>query len=310
MFAEASDDEVARVLPAAARRDARARHDGARAEDRATASRSSRSCGRRAARAPAGRRGRRQTCTRHAARRPRGAGGDGCASDWVRIGVRRADPRSRRGRARRRGRRLRRGHRVLVSTTSMRSRRPRRRPGSPLRVHADQLGDSGAAAAAARLGAPQRRPPEPLLARGRRGARASRDRRRASCPRRRSSCAGRRRRPAALREAGAPIAIATDCNPGTSPVLLDARGDRDGVHAVRARRPSRRSPRRPRTPPGCWASPTASARSSPGSEPTSCCWRSRRSPRCRIGRATTPSSRRSSAASSPTGAAPTRPVVD
>lgn len=93
-----------------------------------------------------------------------------------------------------------------------------RAAGLDLRVHADQLGDSGAAAAAARLGARSADhlnhcSPEGVaaLAAGRTVAGLLP----ASTFFLRSTPAPSR----ALREAGVPIALATDANPGTSPVV-------------------------------------------------------------------------------------------
>ncbi len=90
--------------------------------------------------------------------------------------------------------------------------------GLALRVHADQLGDSGAAAAAARLGARSADHVNHCSGEGVEALAASR------------TVAGLlpastfflRGKPAparALREAGVPLALATDANPGTSPVV-------------------------------------------------------------------------------------------
>ena len=90
--------------------------------------------------------------------------------------------------------------------------------GFALRVHADQLGDSGAAGAAARLGARSADHLNHCSSEGVAALAAS------------GTVAGLlpastfflRGKPAparALREAGVPIAIATDANPGTSPVV-------------------------------------------------------------------------------------------
>jgi imidazolonepropionase len=90
--------------------------------------------------------------------------------------------------------------------------------GLPLRVHADQLGDSGAAAAAARLGARSADHLNHCSAEGVEALAAG------------GTVAGLlpastfflRARPAparALREAGVPIGLASDANPGTSPVV-------------------------------------------------------------------------------------------
>jgi len=90
--------------------------------------------------------------------------------------------------------------------------------GLPLRVHADQLGDSGAAAAAARLGARSADhlnhcSPEGLaaLAAGETVA--------GLLPASTFFLRGTPAPARALREAGVPIALATDANPGTSPVV-------------------------------------------------------------------------------------------
>jgi imidazolonepropionase len=91
--------------------------------------------------------------------------------------------------------------------------------GLPLRVHADQLGDTGAAAAAARLGAVaadhlNHANPEGIAALGGGGGAPVAVLLPAS-----TFCLGAPPPPVhELLDAGAAVAIATDCNPGTSPV--------------------------------------------------------------------------------------------
>ena len=98
--------------------------------------------------------------------------------------------------------------------------RPRARSGLPVKLHAEQLSDQGGAALAARFGALSCDHLEYLsadgmraMARGRHGGGAAA--RRVLLPARDASC----RRSQALRDAGVPIAIATDHNPGSSPAL-------------------------------------------------------------------------------------------
>lgn len=90
--------------------------------------------------------------------------------------------------------------------------------GLALRVHADQLGDSGAAAAAARLGA---RSADHLnhCSPGGVAALASGETVAGLLPASTFFLRGKPAPAAALREAGVPIALATDANPGTSPVV-------------------------------------------------------------------------------------------
>ncbi|MET0800227.1 MAG: imidazolonepropionase [Actinomycetota bacterium] len=90
--------------------------------------------------------------------------------------------------------------------------------GLAVRVHADQLGDSGAAAAAARLGARSADhlnhcSPEGVA------ALASGETVAGLLPASTFFLRGRPAPVAALREAGIPIALASDANPGTSPVV-------------------------------------------------------------------------------------------
>jgi imidazolonepropionase len=91
--------------------------------------------------------------------------------------------------------------------------------GLPLRVHADQLADSGAASAAARLGAAaadhlNHTGADGIAALGASGAPVA-----VLLPAS-TFCLGAPPPPvAALLDAGAAVAIATDCNPGTSPVV-------------------------------------------------------------------------------------------
>jgi imidazolonepropionase len=90
--------------------------------------------------------------------------------------------------------------------------------GLPLRVHADQLGYTGAAAAAARLGA---RSADHLNHVDDEGVRALGEGRTAAVLLPASTLVLDTRPPptAALREAGGALVVATDCNPGTSAVL-------------------------------------------------------------------------------------------
>ena len=90
--------------------------------------------------------------------------------------------------------------------------------GLAVRVHADQLGDSGAAAAAARLGA---RSADHLNHCSPTGvaALASGETVAGLLPASTFFLRGRPAPVAALREAGIPIALASDANPGTSPVV-------------------------------------------------------------------------------------------
>jgi imidazolonepropionase len=93
-----------------------------------------------------------------------------------------------------------------------------REAGLALRVHADQLGDSGAAAAAARLGARSADhlnhcSPEGIA------ALAAGDTVAGLLPASTFFIRGTPAPSRALREAGVPIALATDANPGTSPVV-------------------------------------------------------------------------------------------
>jgi imidazolonepropionase len=92
------------------------------------------------------------------------------------------------------------------------------RAGLPLRVHADQLGHTGAAETAARLGA---RSADHLNHAGEDGVRALGEGRTAAVLLPTSTVLLGAEPPpiAALREASAALALATDFNPGTSPVL-------------------------------------------------------------------------------------------
>ena len=101
-----------------------------------------------------------------------------------------------------------------------------------------------------------------------------------------------------LRAAPAPVATLgtpappsrlTDLNPGTSPIasMPETIAFACSLYGMT---PSMRSRLRPRTRHGCSASTIGSARWSPASVPTSCCWTDRRSRTSRTGRATTPSS--------------------
>ena len=92
--------------------------------------------------------------------------------------------------------------------------------GLPVKLHAEQLSDSGGAALAARFDALSCDHLEHLSDGRRRGDARAPARGRCCCPAPSTSCARRRLPPiAALREAGVPMAIATDHNPGTSPTL-------------------------------------------------------------------------------------------
>jgi imidazolonepropionase len=90
--------------------------------------------------------------------------------------------------------------------------------GLALRVHADQLGDSGTAGAAARLGA---RSADHLNHSSAEGvaALASSETVAGLLPASTFFLRGKPAPARALREAGVPIALATDANPGTSPVV-------------------------------------------------------------------------------------------
>ena len=188
--------------------------------------------------------------------------------------VRRADPRRSGRGARRSDRYLRGGHRVLARRSRVRRRARPRRAGLPLRVHADQLGPSGAAEAAVGLGARSADHLNHLSPAGVDGAGPRRRHRRRAAPRvvlhpRRAHPAGRR----------APRARAPRSpSPPTS---------------IPEPRPCRRCPRRSRSPapsygltplggadggdrqPGVRAGDgrPARARWRSGSAPTCCCWR-------------------------------------
>ena len=288
----------ARVLASAARRDARARHDRARAEDRLRALGRPGAAGGTARAAP--RRRGAPDLHRHAARRPRGAGGHRPR----RVGpvrVRRADPGSRPPRV---------SSTPSTSTSRTSPSRSRTwtpsparppRPGLALRVHADQLGDSGAAAAAARLGARSADHLNHCSGEGVEALAASRHGR--------GPAAGvdllpaREARPGARPARGRRAARTRDRRePRHVAGRLDARGDRDGRRALRGAAARGAHRRDARTRRGCSVSPSVSARSSPASAPTSCCSKSPRSRRCPTARGTTRCSRRSRAASSCTDA--------
>ena len=107
--------------------------------------------------------------------------------------------------------------------------RPRRRGacsttaralGLPVKLHADQLSDLGGAALAAEFGALLGRPPR-AHQRSTACARWPRTARSRCCCRAPSTCCAKRKLPPidAFRAHGVPMAIATDCNPGTSPLL-------------------------------------------------------------------------------------------
>ena len=141
--------------------------------------------------------------------------------------------------------------------------------GLPVKLHADQLSNLGGAALAAalrRLSADHSNmPTRPASRRWRRPAPS-----RCCCPAPSTSCARRRcRRSICLRKHGVPMAIATDCNPGTSPLtslLLTHEHGGDLVPADRRRMPARRDPQcRARARAGS----TRSARSKPASRATS-----------------------------------------
>ncbi len=76
---------------------------------------------------------------------------------------------------------------------------------------------------------------------------------------------------------GAALAIATDFNPGTSPVcsMPEAIAMACTLYGLDTARGADRGHREPRLGPG--SATTASARSSPASAPTSCCWTTPRS---------------------------------
>ena len=155
--------------------------------------------------------------------------------------------------------------------------------GLPLRVHADQLGPSGAAEMAVALGARSadhlnHLSPAGVAALG--GADATV----AVLLPASSFVLGASTPPVgALRDASAAIAVATDFNPGTSPVssMPEAIAFACSSYGLRA---SRRSRRRPPTLRSCSGWATGWARSRSASAPTSCCWKRRRSRRCRTAR--------------------------
>ena len=134
----------------------------------------------------------------------------------------------------------RRGRRVLrARSASRRRRRARvfeaaRALGLPVKLHADQLSDQGGAALAARIRRAVGRPPRVHERRP-----ASRPWRapapwRCCCPARSTALRETQLPPVdALRAHGVPMAVATDCNPGTSPVHVAAADAEHGVHAVR-----------------------------------------------------------------------------
>ena len=106
--------------------------------------------------------------------------------------------------------------------------------GLPVKLHAEQLSDQGGAALAAGYGALSCDHLEWLSRRRRRarwraaGTRRGAAARRLLLPARDASC----RRSQALRDAGVPIAIATDHNPGSSPGAVAAADAEHGLHAV------------------------------------------------------------------------------
>ena len=137
---------------------------------------------------------------------------------WVRDRLRRADPGGRgRGAGRRRGR-LRRGHRLLARGPGAVAEAAARGPAAAMPRRPARALRRGRGRRRARRA--ERRPPEPRLGgRHRRARRRAGDRRRAApdldpVPAR---VAARRR--ARCSTPGAAVAIASDCNPGTSPVL-------------------------------------------------------------------------------------------
>ena len=120
----------------------------------------------------------------------------------------------------RRGGRLLRGHRLLARRRSRGCSTRPRALGLPVKLHAEQLSNLGGARARRRATARCR----PTISNISTEADVARDgRRRApsrcSCPAPSTPCARRRRRPSRRSaRAGVPMAVATDCNPGSSPL--------------------------------------------------------------------------------------------
>ena len=117
-----------------------------------------------------------------------------------------------------------------------------RRHGLPVKLHADQLSDLGGAALAARFGALSADHLEYTSEAGVQ-AMAAAGTVAVLLPGAFYTLRETRQPPVELlRRHGVPIALATDCNPGSSPVRLAARGAQHGVHAVRPDARRRRSP--------------------------------------------------------------------
>ncbi len=118
------------------------------------------------------------------------------------------------------GRRVLRAHRLLRRRRRSACSRAARALGLPVKLHAEQLSNQHGAALAARHRRAVVRPPRAPRRRRRARDGGGRHGRRAAAGRLSTSCARPRLPPvAALRAAGVPIAIATDHNPGTSPML-------------------------------------------------------------------------------------------
>ena len=255
------------------------RHDGLRGARPATACRSS---GERARRAPGPRARRRPG---HRAVRPRRPAG---------LRRRRVDGRRRRagrGVRRRRARHLR-GVGRLRNEDLARLGAIAAREGVPLRAHVEQFNAQPLGARRAGRGRALGRPPRVPAPRRRRAARRGRVRRGPAPRRRVPRGRARRRRGATLADAGAICVLATDLNPGTSPVsslpvvigprraplrLERARGAA-GVHAERGvgARPVRRARARWRSasaPTSCSSTPP-SPTSPTASGATRCAWSS------------------------------------
>ena len=144
-----------------------------------------------------------------------------------------------------------------------------------VKLHADQLSDLGGAALVAEFGAlvgrpsrtPQRRRrPGDGCGRHRRGAAAGR----VLCAARNAAAADR----CSARSIGVPIAIATDCNPGTSPAAVAAARDEHGLHPVPADARGSAARASPCTPRARSAWPTA-ARSRIGKRADLVVWNAR-----------------------------------
>ncbi len=142
--------------------------------------------------------------------RPRGLCRRGRGRDAA--GARRRGPRRRR-------RRLLRGHRLLARGDSPRVPAARKRLGLPVKLHAEQLSNSGGAALAAEFGALSAEHLEYADEARRRGDGAARASSRRSLPGAFYTLRETKAPPIELfRRHGVPMAVSTDCNPGTSPM--------------------------------------------------------------------------------------------